>query len=548
MASLDPFNQVLGKRKAKHLLRRATFNYTIEKINAFALMNIDQAMAELCVKSAVAVPEPINPRGVDSDDVNWLSSTELPKIFNSQSARRAYITAWWWYNAYNQTSLEHKLTFFLHTSFTVSKDGGTSYSTYFYDHLKLLQHYSFGNIKALASKITLDNAMLYYLDNKDNNANNPNENYAREFLELFTILKGSQKGLGDYTNYKEEDVQTAARVFSGFKNQSDRSIIDPDTNLPMGYGNVGKHDSTDKTFSSAFGNHTITGKDTEAGMLEEHSDFVNMVFAQDATALSYVKKLYRYFVKSEWSSEVDTKVLIPLAQELKTNGYELLPIVKKLLSSNHFFDADDTVSTDNIIGAIVKNPLQLVTEICSAFNYKVANPKDALEQEEFYHFFFRNFIHNSCLQVTNLNLFAPDTVAGYAASYQGPDFDRHWFTSTAIIGRYKMIQSLLVGKDLIAGWGKLKYTLDTVAFVDAKISNPYDADVIITEISELLYPEAIDASRHAYFLTVFLDVFDKVYWTGAWGDFKDKADDTSARIRLDELITAMVNAPEFQLM
>ena len=78
--------------------------------------------------------------------------------------------------------------------------------------------------------------MLDYLDNTQNNKNNPNENYAREYLELFTILKGEQIGEGNYTNYTEIDIQQAAKVFSGFKKKYDRNgSIDSDTNLPMGY-------------------------------------------------------------------------------------------------------------------------------------------------------------------------------------------------------------------------------------------------------------------------------------------------------------------------
>ena len=130
------------------------------------------------------------------------------------------VTAWWWYNAMNQISLKHKLSFFLHTCFPVGKDDGVGAATYFYDHIRLLDFYAFGNIKTLAKKITLDNGMLDYLDNTQNNKNNPNENYAREYLELFTILKGEQIGDGNYTNYTEIDIQQAAKVFSGFKNQN----------------------------------------------------------------------------------------------------------------------------------------------------------------------------------------------------------------------------------------------------------------------------------------------------------------------------------------
>ena len=104
---------------------------------------------------------------------------------------------------------------FLHTCFTASKDAGTGTSTHFYDYLKLLQKHAYWNLKTLSNKITIDNAMLLYLDNNVNNRWNPNENYAREFLELFTILKGPQSAPGDYTNYTENDVIEAAKVFSG---------------------------------------------------------------------------------------------------------------------------------------------------------------------------------------------------------------------------------------------------------------------------------------------------------------------------------------------
>ena len=74
----------------------------------------------------------------------------------------------------------------------MSNGNGAGEAIYFYDYLRLLNFYALGNVKTFAKKITLDNAMLRYLDNTENNATNPNENYAREFLELFTILKGPQ--------------------------------------------------------------------------------------------------------------------------------------------------------------------------------------------------------------------------------------------------------------------------------------------------------------------------------------------------------------------
>jgi len=392
MASLNPLGSNLDLRKAKHLLRRATFNFTKEQLDTFTGMSAAAAVNTLITASANTLPEPYDPLPIDSPDGFWTSSSELPNSFEGQGRKRAQITAWWWYNAMQQTTLKHKLSFFLHTCFVVGKDDGVGASTYFFDHINLLDFYALGNIKTLAKKITLDNGMLDYLDNTQNNKNNPNENYAREYLELFTVLKGEQIGEGNYTNYTEIDIQQAAKVFSGFKKRADRSDIDTDTNIPMGYVNINQHDTNDKTFSSAFNNQIITGKSSESEIFEELYDFVEMVFSQPETAKAYCRKLYRYFVKSEWNDEVETDIITPLAQILIDNNYEILPVVTTLLSSEHFYDADDSDATDNIIGSIIKSPLQLLSEICSMFELEYPDPStDVLN---YYNNFFGKFIHN----------------------------------------------------------------------------------------------------------------------------------------------------------
>lgn len=547
MPSLIAYSQPLGRRKAKHLLRRTCFNFSPEKIDEFANLTPSQALWSLSAPSVRKLYEPIDPKGEDWDDMHWTSSTKDPGDFTRQGAKRVSVAGWWWYNAFNEITLEHKLTLFLHTCFTTSKDSGTGTSTHFYDHLRLLQKYALGDLKTLANKITIDNAMLLYLDNNVNNRWNPNENYAREFLELFTILKGEQKGDGDYTNYTEHDVQMAAQVFSGFKNKNDRSIIDAETGLPMGYIKVNHHVQDDKTFSAAFGNATITGGSDVASILQEHEDFVNMIFSQDATAVSYVRKLYRFFVKSEWDSSVETDIINPLAQDLRDNGFQLLPVLKKLLESEHFYDEDDNQNTDNIIGSIIKHPMQLWTEIISAFKVNLVDANQQDKWEEYYHYFFKNFAHNSCFSAAGFNMFSPDSVAGYPADYQEPNYDRQWFTSVSIIARYKYMDSFLMGKNLITGGGSFESIVDSIEYVESTISNPYDATTIVSEIAQYLYPEDIDQDRVDYFKDILTGTLGDVYWTGAWADYIG-GDDTTARIRLNELLTAMVNAAEFQIM
>ena len=543
MASISPITETLDFRKAKHLLRRASYVFGKEAINSLVGLSIEKAMDQLSLIKPNSWKEPYDPLPTNNPDGNWLSSTELPNSFGRQSRKRRIVSSWWWYNALQQTTLKHKLTFFLHTSFTVSKDNGSGVSTYFYDHLRLLDFYAYGNIKTLAKKITFDNSMLYFLDNNTNNANNPNENYAREFLELFTILKGPQISDGDYTNYTEIDVQQAAKVFSGIKNQTDRSIIDSDTNLPKGRILVNSHDKTNKKFSHAFNNQTIIGGNSEASIISELDSFVEMIFDKEATAKSFCRKLYRFFVKNEISDEIENDIISPLASELKNNNYELLPTVKKLLSSEHFFDVNDQEQSDEIYGSQVKSPLQLVSEISTCFNLSIPNP--TTNNYDFYRFF--NFIHNFYLTSSGMVLFSPDSVAGYPAHYQEPSYDRHWFSSNTVLARYKLILSFLSGRNKIAGNNLIYAQLNITNYVKQQIVNPSNAIALIKELSDILYPESIDNNRIDYFKENLVEGYPDYYWTDAWLSYINSDDETVVESRLNALITTMINVPEFQL-
>ncbi len=563
MASLDPLTEVLGFRRAKHLLRRSSFNYSKERIDLFATKTPIEAIDLLFANTTNYLQYgPYDP----SDTANgfWTSLSIDPISFSGVTRKRTQVCGWWWYNAIKETSLKHKLTFFLHTSFTVGKDSNSGNARNFYDHLKLLEYYAYGNIKELAKKITLDNSMLDYLDNTSNNKNNPNENYAREFLELFTILKGPQIGDGNYTNYTEIDVQQAARVFSGYKKQIDRTLIDLETLIPMGYLKFTQHDIGNKTFSAAFGGQEITGGTDEVSSFQELDDFVEMVFAQPATSISYCRKLYRFFVKSEITAEVENDIIIPLAQFMVSENYEMIPVITKLLSCKHFYDKDDSDDTDNIIGAIVKSPLQLISEVTTMFNLTMPeppnptnpntpfdNPGDPIADPdgalEYYSKFFQQFVHNSFLNGAGFEFFNPDSVAGYPAFYQEPDYDRHWFRSNTLIARYKMIESFIAGKNTITS-GSIYVTLDAISFVENNISDPSDSILLVIELTDLLFPESVSTERVNYFVNFLIDGYNEYYWSSEWGKYVNTGDTSVIKTRLDDLVIALVNAAEFQLM
>jgi uncharacterized protein (DUF1800 family) len=581
MPSLNPSISVLGVRKAKHLLRRACFHYNKDTLNHFASLTPAQAVAQLSLEPTTPWEHPYDLTANTQDgtvDGFWIHSGNPPSAYPYGHVRkRSVITGWWWYNMMQQNSLKHKLTFFLHTCFTAAKEGSPK-SSHFYDHLQLLNFYAYGNIQTLAEKISFDNVMLLYLDNAENINTNPNENYAREFLELFTILKGPQIAEGNYTNYSEHDVQQAARVFTGIKPKWDRTIIDPDTGIPCGYVNNTHHDTGSKTFSEAFGGQTIQGGSYLQGVRNELSDFVEMIFSKPETAKAYCRKLYKFFVKSEWNETVENAIIAPLANQLMSSNYNLLSVLQTLLISKHFYDEDNADSSDEIIGGVVKSPLQLLSQIMSVLNIQIPNPEplipfipepggsgfrasfaDWTQEQVYFTKFFRNFCYNSYFPSAGMNIFSPESVAGYPADYQGPDYDRSWFSSNTIVTRYMTMECLISGKNKIQGqltgnqggtyYENIRVNFNSVEFVSNSnhISNPYDSTVLVTELVELLFCESISEARLNYFIQSLFDI-DPGYWSQAWAQYVNNGNVYQVKIRLDALFTKLINAAEFQLM
>ncbi len=542
--SLAPLSSNLGVSRAKHLLRRACFHYNKELLYVISGLNAEQAINYLLQDDTVSYEEPYDPLPSDSPHGYWLSSNEYPPDIPNHGRKRGLLSQWWFYNMVNRNNLRDKLLFFLHTTFTISK-GDVGASHYFYDHLRLLEYYSDGNLRVLAKKITLDNAMLNYLDNTQNNANNPNENYAREFLELFTITKGEQIGEGDYTTYTEDDVIQAARVFSGFKTMLDRSTIDADTGIPMGRISINQHDQGDKIFSHAFDNYELQAGTNQNSIMDELHEFVDMVFDKEATAKAYVEKLYRFFVKSEWSSADETNIINPLTQLLIENDYEMMPVVRTILSSQHFYDAGDSDPSDEILGSIIKSPLQLLSSAIRNLGFIIPNPNDDMDN---YFRFSKYFLDNTFFPMSGMILFGPSTVAGYPAVFQAPDYDRQWFSSSTILARYRMIECLITGRNALGQNGQFGSSVDTVSIIQNNISSPGNIYNLVNDIAEIFYPFGIQQDRIEYFAELVLDGYPGYYWEDTWNNYLADGDDTIVRNKLNSLISAMFNAAENQLM
>lgn len=574
MASLDQRSGNLGKSLAAHLLRRCTFAPTKARIDAVANMTAHEAVDNLLNFTPLIHPLPIDPK----TGQEWVTNGQDDTNNSDDFRLRNYVRAWWINEAlapdYSdgtvRLSMEHKLTFFLHSIWNTHFE--TMSADYFYDYITLVRYYTKGNYKELAEKMTLNNFMLRYLDNGSNTDETINENYAREFLELFTIGKGPQVGPGDYTNYTEHDVAEATKVFTGFRidwHREDENK-DPDTGIHAGRPKWWGHVQDDKTFSHAFGNQTITGAKLgqynqtnidamEVDMYRELRDFIDMVFNQDATARYIIGKMYRFFVSRNITPEVEANVINPLATEFKNADYNLEVPLKKLLKSVHFYDEDDSNTGDEIIGALIKSPLDLVSNVISQLDIQVPDIMDIPEgygEMETSPYLFDEFYRRSVFYVmfenAGFDLFAPPSVAGYPAYYQEPTFHRNWFNSGTIIARYKLPEMFITGKRVIT-WGTLGgVKLDIVDFVKNNISNAKNANILVDEMLALLLPVAVSTERRAYFLDDILmnhlPYFDwKEDWEAYIADPNDAMKEGAVKGPLEDLITAILYSPEFQM-
>jgi len=550
MASLAPLSGSLGHRRAAHLLRRTSYRYTKTQVDQLAGMSASQAATTLLAAPTLQMTQPVfdSPDTTAVENTTWLlpPGQALPSGADDNTLRR-YVMGWWINEALYDPGITHKMAFFLHQHMIVTAN--TAGNSHFFDYLNLMRWGALGNFKKLATKIVTDNCMLLYLNNHQNTKNNPNENFAREFFELFTIGKGPQIGEGDYTNYTEDDIEKAARVLTGFRARNQRDSLDPETGIPRGIVQFNQHDTGSKEFSSKFNGTIIAGATNANGMWTELDNFVNMVFAQPEVSRNFCRRLYRWFVHRNITAEVETDIIEPLAATFRAGNYEIKPVVQQLLQSQHFFDADDSNNADEIVGGLIKSPLEMTLQMVSFFNLTIPSPT-ANPRGHYLNLYSTGIIQRLLLPA-GLPIFFANDVAGYPGYYQSPEYSRQWFNSSTIIPRYKFPKQLLTGRMEHGSTPNagISLQLNLVTWVrnSGFFSDPSDPYALVQELIEYLLPETLDSDRFNYFYNdVFLDNLPAADWTYEWQNYLNTNNLTEVKIPLEKLLNAIMYSPEFQ--
>jgi uncharacterized protein (DUF1800 family) len=181
---------------------------------------------------------------------------------------------------------------------------------------ELLRKMALGNFRTFVQQISRDPAMLDYLNNTQNRKAHPNENYARELMELFTL------GIGNYT---ETDVKEAARAFTGWAHDGDDYIF-----------RKFDHDTGVKNFLGQTGNFN-------------GDDVIDIVLSQKVATRFISNKLFTYFAYEE----IEDSLADALGNEFRNGNFELRPLVKMILNSKAFYSPQS-------IGSQIKCPIQLM--------------------------------------------------------------------------------------------------------------------------------------------------------------------------------------------
>ncbi len=404
--------------RAAHLLERAGFGGTPSDVEKLAAMTPGEAVDALIEYESIdtsTLPQ-FKPSGIYPHGHKFRSLQEaVPKALITGKAfgikathegplqyqpaiNEFYTLLWsehmemqraalWWAERMLQTPrpMEEKLTLFWHDHFATSQSKIMNYELMM-AHIETLRQHANRNFRDMLVAVAQDPAMLIWLDNRENVKGKPNENFAREVMELFTMGEGH--------GYSEEDIREMARAFTGWtmkpiETVDDKAEFVDDPKL---------HDDGEKTFLGR------TGK-------FNGYDAINIILEQPSTATFVSGKLYKYFVRED----IDPGVNKQLAKHLVASNYELKPLLKRILLSKDFYSSRS-------VGTQIKSPVHFLVSTCRKLDLKRMPG-------------IPDYVETTGTQLGQL-LFYPPNVAGWPG-------DRSWINPATLLSRGNYVHAML---------------------------------------------------------------------------------------------------------
>ncbi|MDH3796443.1 MAG: DUF1800 domain-containing protein, partial [Flavobacteriaceae bacterium] len=426
-----PYTQPLDTYRAAHLYRRLGFSASVTTINQ-AVGLAAGSVVDTLINEAINMPPLAAPIWADWNNSNYPADDDA-----AGAMRRAQQEEWRiaYTNSLLNNNLRDRLSFFWHNHFVTELDVYDC-NSFLYYYINCLQRNAIGNLKTFVSEIGLTDAMLYYLDGVYNNGNNPNENYARELYELFT--------LGEGLGYTEDDIIETARALTGYVERGEIGCS------PVQF-NPERFDA---------GTKTILGQTGNWG----YDDVIDILFAQRANEIAgfICGKLYAYFVHPDINDDAGNAqaIINGMAGTMVANNFEVAPVLSQLFKSEHFFD-------EEAIGVIIKSPFDMYLNLYkeTGFTYDDTNVNFSIDA-------------SSMLGQT---LFDPFDVAGWQR-------DRTWINTNFIIGRWLTMEVVLENFYQNNPEQFRTLAMDAVGPGDSNTSNP---ETVVRAIVEKFTPKGL---------------------------------------------------------
>jgi uncharacterized protein (DUF1800 family) len=438
-----------------------------------------------------------------------------------EGRRNNNLKGWWAGCMINQErNLTEKMLIFWHNNLA-TQSYEMQDARYTYRHVALLRKHALGNFRTLVKEVTVDPCMLVFLNGNTNVKGTPNENYGRELQELFTI------GRSKDSHYTEDDVKAAARVLTGWRDDENKitSYFDPE-----------KHDTSDKKFSAFYGNTVIKGRSGPEGAKETDA-LIAMLFKNKETAKSLSRKLYRWFIHYNLTEEVETQVITPLSEIIIKHDYNMVPVLRALLSSDWFY-------SDHLHGQMIKSGLDYGVGLVR--QYDVAFPK-ATDLAMLYTAWYA--VAGGIAQFLE-DIGDPPSVAGWPAYYENPSYHKRWVDSNLL----QLRRSISGGFASMDGLPTEAWTfrIDFIGYA-SKFDTVHDTDQFIKDTLDILIPLNIsDTQKNKLRKILNNNTDDNAYWSTLWTGFGKDQSNTALkdeiRDKLSAFYTLIMDLSEYQMM
>ncbi len=405
--------QMFGYEQARHLLWRAGFGGNDDQIRTLMAWGPQKSVDYLLDLEKIEYPRPKQDQfdkdimrpptdeerrlvrdAQRSQDEDKLAQIRLERQKRQREDREqiAQMQKWWLTRMIETPRpLEEKMTLFWHGLLS------TNYRTIENSYHMFLQNglfrtHALGSYADLLHSLIRDPAMIAYLNNNDSRKDHPNENLAREIMELFSL------GVG---NYSEKDIKEGARALTGYTFDDDAFVF-----------RRNNHDTGEKSILGARGTW-----DGDA--------FVDIILRQPACARYITRRLYHFFLADVPTDErggenllepAQRSVLHELAQTFSSANYELRPVLKRLFLSEHFYDP-------RFMNQQIKSPVMLVVGAVRSLNAPVRDLG----------------ILNDALDLMGQKIFFPPSVKGWEGG-------RAWINTSTYYVRQNVLAFLLAGK------------------------------------------------------------------------------------------------------